>query len=79
MKDLRFLVRRQFMSFHRCMMTLKMVGMIFDFFYHRKKLDDGIKKISSEECKFKDGIVLRNRRNCLIIHQMMSNYTQISY
>lgn len=39
------------------MMTLKMVGMIFDFFYHRKKLDDGIKKISSEECKFKDGIV----------------------
>ena len=27
------------------MMTLKMVGMIFDFFYHRKKLDDGIKKL----------------------------------
>lgn len=79
MKDLRFLVRRQFMSISSLYDDTENGGDDIRLFYHRKKLDDGIKKISSEECKFKHGIVLRNRRNCLIIHQMMSNYTQISY
>lgn len=35
------------------MMTLKMVGMIFDFFYHRKKLDDGIKKLVRKSVNLK--------------------------
>ena len=35
------------------MMTLKMVGMIFDFFYQRKKQDDGIKKLVRKSANLK--------------------------
>ena len=36
------------------MMTLKMVGLIFDFFYHRKKLDaGGIKKLVRKSVNLK--------------------------
>ena len=64
------------------MMTLKMVGMIFVFFYQRKKQDDGIKKLVRKSANLKmelsfetDGIALLFIKRCQTIHKFHINYT----
>lgn len=53
MKDLRFLVRRQFMSISSLYDDTENGGDDIRLFYHRKKLDDGIKKLVRKSVNLK--------------------------